>query len=166
MIKHNRRQAFTLIEMLVVVAIVAILATLLFPALTSALKKGKKTRVQTEVKAIETAINAYYADYGKFPLDNGLGDVTYGKGSKDNADIIKGLRGLDQKINPRNINYLQVSNDSVDENGNLVNPDGIQYMIAVNTDFDNVVTSDAGISATGRNVAVWTDYEDERIKSW
>lgn len=162
------RQGFTLIELLVVIAIIAILSALIFPAVTGVLKKGKVATAQTEVKSIESALNAFYADYGKFPKDNGTADKTYG--ASGNKDIITVLRGLDTALNPRRINYLEVSDKSLDSNGNMIDPWRTNYFIAVNTDFNSVLAlAGSGITTNlqARNVAVWTrDTEGQLIKSW
>jgi len=166
--QHADQQGFTLIELLVVIAIIAILSALIFPAVTGVLKKGKVATAQTEVKSIENALNAYYADYSKFPKDNGTADKTYG--ASGNKDIITVLRGLDNDLNPRRINYLEVSEKSLDGDGNMIDPWRTNYFIAVNTDFNTTLAiSGAGVTLNlqARNVAVWTrDSEGQLIKSW
>ena len=68
--------AFTLIELLVVIAIIAILASLIFP-ITGALDKKKKIAVaQTQLKAMETAIDGYKTKLGYYPPDNTNNIVT------------------------------------------------------------------------------------------
>lgn len=158
------QQGFTLIELLVVVAIIGLLAGLIFPAVTGVLKKSKSATAQTEVKSIESALNAFFSDYGRFPKDNGSSDKTYG-GSSGNGDIIKALRGLDNTLNPRRINYLEVAEKSLNGD-NMINPWGSNYFIAVNTDFNNIlVNSVSNLSA--RNIAVWTyDADGNLLKSW
>jgi len=166
--QHADRQGFTLIELLVVIAIIAILSALIFPAVSGVLKKGKVATAQTEVKSIESALNAYYADYSKFPRDNGTADRTYG--ASGNRDIINVLRGLDNSLNPRRINYLEISEKSLDSNGNMIDPWRTNYFIAVNSDFNaELVASGRGVSTNlqARNVAVWTlDTDGQLIKSW
>ncbi len=66
----SRDRAFTLIEMLVVIAIIAILAALIFPA-GEAIKKGATLRrARAELGQVELAINSYKAKYGHYPPDN------------------------------------------------------------------------------------------------
>lgn len=160
-------QGFTLIELLVVVAIIGLLAGLLFPAVSGVLKKSKTATAQTEVKSIEGALNAYYSDYGKFPMDNGVADKVYGGSSGNNA-IVAALRGLDNALNPRRINYLEVASKSLDGSGNMIDPWAGNYRIAVNTDFNTtLVTGITNLSA--RNVAVWSEGNPDggtRIVSW
>ncbi|MBI5388320.1 MAG: type II secretion system protein [Verrucomicrobia bacterium] len=81
--------AFTLIEMLVVIAIIAVLAGLLLPVLATAKKKGKIVQAQTEVRNIAAAISAYQSTYGIYPAPTQDAkdalDRTY---TNDNAAII------------------------------------------------------------------------------
>jgi prepilin-type N-terminal cleavage/methylation domain-containing protein/prepilin-type processing-associated H-X9-DG protein len=66
--QHSLRRAFTLIELMVVIAIIAILAALLLPALSSAQAKGRKTVCLSNLRQIGLSIIAYAADSdGKIP---------------------------------------------------------------------------------------------------
>ena len=54
--------AFTLVELLVVVAIIAVLAALLFPALSSAKAKACRTGCANNVRQINTGVLMYAHD--------------------------------------------------------------------------------------------------------
>lgn len=62
-----RRSAFTLVEMMVVVVIIAILAGLIVPALRKAMITANEARVITEIRGLESAIAAFKAKYGCEP---------------------------------------------------------------------------------------------------
>ena len=66
-----RRLGFTLIEMLIVVAIMATLAALTIPVLSAVKKQTIRTRARGDLTQIETAIEAYQAKFGHYPPDNG-----------------------------------------------------------------------------------------------
>ncbi len=57
---HEKR--FTLIELLIVVAIIAILAGMLLPALNKAREKAKSVQCFSQVKQLSTAISMYVSD--------------------------------------------------------------------------------------------------------
>lgn len=64
--------AFTLIELMVVVAVAAILAGLTLGGLGFANRKGAASRAQTEVAALTAAIESYKIDFGNYPDSNNL----------------------------------------------------------------------------------------------
>jgi prepilin-type N-terminal cleavage/methylation domain-containing protein len=63
-------RAFTLIEMLTVIAIIGILAALALTLLPQVSDKAKRSRVQAQLTQIETAIASYHAKHGFYPPDN------------------------------------------------------------------------------------------------
>ncbi|MCC5844794.1 MAG: prepilin-type N-terminal cleavage/methylation domain-containing protein [Verrucomicrobia bacterium] len=79
----HKRSGFTLIEMLVVIAIIAILAGLLFPAINRALETAKRNQASADVRSIAAAITMFYNDYGYLPVPFGEQGVQPGSGSGD-----------------------------------------------------------------------------------
>lgn len=61
------KHAFTLIELLIVVAIIGILAAIAVPNFMNAQIKAKVTRVQSDFKAIGTAVEMYRIDHNTYP---------------------------------------------------------------------------------------------------
>ena len=61
-------KGFTLIELLVVITIIVILMGLLFPAFRGVQDQAKKTQAKNDLTQIVTAVNAYYTEYGKYPV--------------------------------------------------------------------------------------------------
>lgn len=68
MLTGNRRQAFTLIEMLVVVAIIALLVSILLPSLTNAREQARVMVCKTRIRELVMGHSFYGADNaGAFP---------------------------------------------------------------------------------------------------
>lgn len=62
-----RQQAFTLIELLIVVAIIAILAAIAVPNFLEAQTRSKVSRVKADMRSIATAVEAYHVDANRYP---------------------------------------------------------------------------------------------------
>ena len=65
----RRYNAFTLIELIVVVGIITILAALVLSTVGYARKKGARARAETEIAAMSAACENYKADNGVYPRD-------------------------------------------------------------------------------------------------
>jgi prepilin-type N-terminal cleavage/methylation domain-containing protein len=61
------RKAFSLIELLIVVAIVAILAAIAVPNFLEAQTRARVARVKADFRNISTALGMYYSDWEHFP---------------------------------------------------------------------------------------------------
>ena len=68
--------AFTLIELLTVIAIIGLLAALLFPVLKGIKRQQYIRNATAEMEQMETAIERYKAAYGFYPPDNQLNSPT------------------------------------------------------------------------------------------
>ena len=67
---RTRATAFTLIELIVVIAIIGILASLVLPVVGAVNKKKQISLAQTQLKDIESAIDGYKTKLGFYPPDN------------------------------------------------------------------------------------------------
>lgn len=65
-----RRAAFSLIEMLVVIAVIGLLAALVIGGASHFRETAVRAKVQTELNQVATAIESYHKKYGFYPQDN------------------------------------------------------------------------------------------------
>jgi general secretion pathway protein G/type IV pilus assembly protein PilA len=60
------KKAFTLIELLIVIAIIGILAGIVLVSLTGALKKGKDSRIQADLQQVRNIAGMIMSDRGNY----------------------------------------------------------------------------------------------------
>lgn len=153
-ITAKKRHAFTLIELLIVIAIIGILMALLFPAISAAIDTARRTQAQNDVVQIANAVVAYETEYGKLP-----------PAGSDNVDkgFVEMLAGMTTTNNPRRIVFLEVQaakrgKSGTNSSGDFVDPWGGAYKIALDVDYDNTITAGKSPGESVRKkVGVWND---------
>jgi prepilin-type N-terminal cleavage/methylation domain-containing protein len=186
--KHTR--AFTFIELLVTMVLVAILAGLAYPAYTSVMERARKTQAKNDLTQIVTAVNAYYTEYGKYPV------VTDDTPLTDNFDLFFTLRAVamgangSDVLNPRKIVFITPPDAQdltlpksgiaaqdvtaivggvptvVISAGSFVDPWGTPYRVAIDGTYDNQIANPyttntgAGTSPLHIGVISWSAGKD------
>src|SRR5947207_3496739 len=148
---HSDERAFTLIELLVVIAIIIILAGLLFAGLRGAQEQARRTQAKNDLTQIVTAVNAYYTEYGKYPVDSTAAgyvaaDTFYGTGTAPSGITVSYTN--DKLIDVLRNNTATTS--TANGGGNLVtalNPRGIVFISP--PDVKNAASPKSGIGITG-----------------
>jgi prepilin-type N-terminal cleavage/methylation domain-containing protein len=158
----SSRRAFTLIELLVVISILAILMTLLFPAVGRAFEQVKKTQAKNDATQIATAITSYYSEYGKMPLA-GTADTQINDTGGQFVNLLSGQNINNE--NPRQIVFLEVpraksgKNGAESAGGNYTSAFkdswGQPYQVWVDGDYDNVIKGPDGTDIR-KTVLVWS----------
>ena len=85
-------KAFTLVELLTVIVIIAILMGLLLPAVNQVRIQANKTKAKGEAIAIVSAVKAFYAEYGKYPSNPASapnGDQIIGPSNGGLIDVLR-----------------------------------------------------------------------------
>jgi prepilin-type N-terminal cleavage/methylation domain-containing protein len=73
---HFRKQgAFTLIELLIVVAIIAILAAIAVPNFLEAQTRAKVSRAKSDMRTLATALESYYVDNNNYVPSSTVSDT-------------------------------------------------------------------------------------------
>lgn len=65
--RRRTQQGFTLLELIIVIAIIGILAAIAMPKLMHTPDKAKEAVLRTDLRTFRDVIDQYYADKGKYP---------------------------------------------------------------------------------------------------
>jgi prepilin-type N-terminal cleavage/methylation domain-containing protein len=127
MTTHNPRRArgFTLVEMLVVMAIIAILAGILLPAIGAAIRAAKNSKIAQELSQLHNAIESYKQKLGDYPPD--FSSVTKLADLSDSTNVV--ARHL-RKAFPRHAeNNTTFSTFFADKGGTFHVPDPSEALV-------------------------------------
>jgi general secretion pathway protein G len=64
---QNNRKGFSLIELIIVIAVISVLAVGMMSAWKAHLNNARKNRAKEDIQQIATAITAFYTDVGSYP---------------------------------------------------------------------------------------------------
>jgi prepilin-type N-terminal cleavage/methylation domain-containing protein len=151
--------AFTLIELLTVIAIIAVLMGLLFPALNIAKEGARKAQASTDVRSIVSAIKGFQTEYGRYPQPSTNTSDTIISPAKPNANnsIMNILRctGTGSEVNTRQIVYIEprmakgnTNVGGIGTDGVFFDPWGMAYGIAMDTNYDGGIKTSDGLQYT------------------
>ena len=149
------RRGFTLMELIIVMAIITILAGLTMPALRRARIRAHEARAHAMIASLGIALSMYETDFGAFPTD-GDPDGTPGSGhttteyEAENRVIIRLLTGEDEYgdtlpwADPGHVDhnanwhgpYFEVKREDIDADGWLLDPWRRRYVIVFDRDND------------------------------
>ena len=73
----NRTRRFTLVELMAVIAIIAILAGIVMGGLSFASRKSMEAQTIAKMEQFQIALEKFHKDYGYYPVFNGEVDFTH-----------------------------------------------------------------------------------------
>jgi len=181
----TKARGFTLIELMVVILVIATLVALLVPAASRTLDRAKSAQAKNDVTQIVTAVNAFYTEYGKYPLTAAQNTDVLATFKTNNSDVIYTLRAVSSganaadALNPRKIVFLsprqvgdtnpvggvaQTSGIYYDPWGPKAGkPEAGVYHIEIDGDYNNQITTNpyganggAGPQPLNQGVIAWS----------
>lgn len=63
-----KKKGFTLVELMIVITVIAILATIAVVSFTRVQKQARDTKRKAEVKSLQTALQAYFTEKTTYPI--------------------------------------------------------------------------------------------------
>lgn len=163
--RPSHSSGFTLVELLVVIGIIAILASVLFPVVGASINAAKRSKASVEAGQIHTSVLAYFTEYSLYPVPTSApasADLLISDYDTTNWKAI--IYGLCGNINPydssttapataapnaRAIAFLSLKSSDVDSAGGPKNPLAISatpsatsasyFNMAIDNDYSNIV---------------------------
>jgi type II secretion system protein G len=86
----KQQKGFTIVELLIVIVVIGILATLVIVTFTGIQQKARNTKRQTDINAIQSHVEAYKAQNGYYPSRANINDT-----STTPRWIATNMKGLD-----------------------------------------------------------------------
>lgn len=157
--KPKRINGFTLVELLIVISIIAVLVALLFPSIKTALLKAEAASSQTKAQLVVTAITAWNATYGTWPI---IGVTTNVAVTKNFIRLLTGQSATSTEAwianNPKQIKFLDINNKGdLDGNENYVDSVKNVYQVVVDQTYAGQVTNVFAANASYQaNICVFT----------
>ena len=173
------KRPFTLVELLVVIAVIGILMGLLLPAISHVKTKGKELKAKTDITSIVTAVKQFEADYGILPNPSGatanvsIDPTVAASASTNYKDLLQNLTCIQYKKtdkmatsdttfkNTRFVRYIDTP-ATYATNG-FVDPWGYTYGMMLGYDYQMTMTLPAPLRINGvdplvinSSVAVWS----------
>ena len=170
-------------ELLIVIAMIAILIGIGYPTFISILEKARKTQAANEEQQIVAAVNGFYTNYGKYPLVT-ADTIIAGSTTPSNADLFYSLRAVAlganapvngiPAVNPRAIVFIQPPISKTGTKGGIntttgiwYDPFGSPYNVMIDGSYDNQLTNPYTDAPSGTTlylgVIVWSFGKNGRL---
>jgi type II secretory pathway pseudopilin PulG len=154
-------------ELLTVIAIIAVLAGLLFPALTAARRAAKEGKAKVQINQLATAFRSYYNEYALWPTNGSITSTAIWLGI---------LQGTDTTNNPRKIVFMEFKSSESSYNGvaGIYDPWNQNYNLGFDTNYDNTIDIPSSASlpsgaSTNTSFLIWSTGDPKKpntIGSW
>ena len=143
MVQNQTRRGFTIIELLVVVAVIAILMGLLLPALAKARATARRGAARHTMNTLVMALEKYREDFKYYPPDDKLGTAPLDLSKPDAGSkllayyVCQRFTDGETHYGP----YLDLSNTQLKDGTQIISPLGGFYKYTVFKDANGIIQS-------------------------
>jgi prepilin-type N-terminal cleavage/methylation domain-containing protein len=175
-----KRRSFTLIELLMVIAIIAIMVGILLPVLARVKLQAKREKARHSVQQIAVAWTAYLSDYRHFPQDASGQTVPVIEMDTNTMNILAG-----KQYNPNGIQYFDFATNELRAAG-MLDPWSTRYQVSLDNGrsggrsdaqaYDGTCMVPHTLAGVRRSAVSWSQGPDMRddststrlddVKSW
>lgn len=172
----NGRRGFTLLELLVVVAIIAVLATLILGGLAAARRRTKVALAKNNIASLKAALQMYETDTGRYPrrpftgsfnasvcFQNDISFVYAALRNRRTKDCGGGPNSPYMDWKPEQVGFGTLSDISAPDFGNVTNNPGAEGFPRIDaidqksTDLSQVANQTGSHAPGGSNPPVFLD---------
>jgi len=72
---HSTSRGFSLIELLIVCAVIGLIAAIAIPNLVNAIQRARQARTVGDIRAISNSVAMYHQDYADFPISTSWAEI-------------------------------------------------------------------------------------------
>lgn len=151
------KSAFTLVELLVVMSIIAALAGLMFPVAGGVTMQVKKIKSKTLFASLKMGVDMYYAEYQRMPQLSGAGtggDMSFRSDEPMGRELVSALTGdvddeTAKRLNPKTLSFCEFNDKQMRENdsqgfgGYLVDGFNNPFYMVMDYDYDGKIDRNA-----------------------
>ena len=148
------KNSFTLLELLIVIAVIAILSGILMPAAMQAWSKAYVEKAKAQLSALEVALGMYKTDIGYYPEDDGASTCT---------SLVTALTTAPSPVGNWHGPYMSFKEEEI-SSGNFLDPWGTSYIYDKDPSSGN--TTSYNLSSYGADGASGGTGNDEDITNW
>lgn len=153
----KRRNGFTLMEMMVVIAIIGILAALLSTVVVRMIHSGKEATAKNDITMIYAACEEYKLKFGEYPSIAG-----------GNLKFTSGTTSTDPLYLMTKTRVLNLDLSRVEDNSTFNDPFGKPYQVSVSATppggVDNMVG--VGPDSSGNRIYIYSKGGTDDVSTW
>ncbi|HPA17986.1 MAG TPA: type II secretion system protein [Verrucomicrobiae bacterium] len=147
------RSAFTLVELLVVMGIIAALAGLLFPVAGGVQRQVKKVKTRALFASLKMGVDMFYSEYQRMPKLTGAGsggDVAFKSDDAMGREMVSALTGdvdddTAKRLNPKTLSFCEFTEKQLQDSdtrgfgGYLIDGFGNTFYMVLDYDYDGKI---------------------------